>query len=406
MEINTNTSTISMTNMDLFNKYMRYVNFILSCTGLGFNFLLIILLFLIGRRQCATYFLLLLMAICDFLYCTVYVSIMLTVDQYINIINHQILCPLSFFLTPFTFTGSTILLFICLLHFITNYERKYDTVLGQISGRLSVVFVLAFIIIRSVLSSTSVELMIPDPNLPDIKYCTIDMNTPPIVTTVQKVNHIFAEVTDILVYMGWIILLIISLISLICRKKSKFYNPTHSNSSTMVKPLSLASLLFNNNNNINHEPITNIELSDMLNLTNEINETMITNKQRHHNVSLIILSISLISIIFYLPIMINKYLTMFIVYRDQTLLTTHLTYFLQILQHTSHLFCLSIRFLPYFIFDERLHLFLKQMIGIKCMKIERRKTLSRRRMKHKYIWHCECHRREKISEFNDNNGDA
>jgi hypothetical protein len=125
-----------VTNDDVVNRYIRSINFLLSCTGLLFNLILTILLIFIGRRQCATYFLLISMTICDFLYCTVYVSIMLTVDQYINIINHQIICPLSFFLTPFTFTGSTLLLFICLLHFITNYVRRYDTILGQLGGRL------------------------------------------------------------------------------------------------------------------------------------------------------------------------------------------------------------------------------------------------------------------------------
>ncbi|CAF0798674.1 unnamed protein product [Adineta steineri] len=397
----------SSENYDSFIKYMRSINFILSCTGLLFNFFLIIILLLIGRRQCATYFLLILMTICDFLYCTVYVSIVLTVDQYINIINHEILCPLSFFLTPFTFTGSTLLLFICLIHFITNYVRRYDTVLGQIGGPLSVVFVLAFIIIRSVLGSTSVELIILDPNVPKMRFCTIDMNTPPIVATVQHINHIFAEVTDILVYIGWIIVLIIYLINLICCKKSSFCTQTELNtSSSMPKPLSFTSLLVHNNNIINHEQNTlsmTLELSDILNLTNEI---ILTNKQRHHDVSLIIISTSIISVIFYLPIMISKYSTMYSVYREQTFLTDDQAFFLQILQHTAHLFCLSIKFLPYLIFDKRIHLFINQLIGIKCMKIQRRKTLSRRRryqIKQKYIFHCQCYRRPQVLDFNNHN---
>jgi hypothetical protein len=406
MEINTNASTISITKMDLFNGYMRYVNFILSCTGLGFNFLLIILLFLIGRRQCTTYFLLLLMAICDFLYCTVYVSIMLTVDQYINIINHQIICPLSFFLTPFTFTGSSLLLFICLLHFITNYVRRYDTILGQIGGRLSIVFVLAFIIIRSVLSSTSIELITPDSTMPHLQYCIIDMNIPTIVATVQKVNHIFAEVTDILVYIGWIIILFIYFITLIHCKRICSNDQPEPNLSAIDKPLSFASILVANNNNINRRQnvvTTTVESPDMLSLTNEA--TIVTNKDRHNDVSLIILSISFISIIFYFPIMICKYSTMYLVYRNQSLFNDEQTYFLQIIQHTAHLFCLSIRFLPYFLFDKRIHSVLNQMIGMKCMKIERKKTLSRRekyKLKHKYIFHCQCHRRQKILEFNNN----
>jgi hypothetical protein len=403
MDINTTTILVSITDAGLFSKYTRLINFILSCTGLGFNLLLIILFFIIGRRQCATYFLLLLMTICDFLYCIVYVSIMLTVDQYLNIINHQIICPLSFFLTPFTFTGSTLLLFICLLHFITNYVRKYDTILGQIGGRLSVVFVLAFIIIRSVLSSTSIELITPDSNMPHVQYCTIDMNTPTIVATVQKFNHIFAEVTDILVYIGWIIILLIYLISLTHCKKICSNNQTEPTLSSIDKPISLTSLSLVNNNNINHEQkfvTTTAESLDMLNTTNE---TIITNKKRHNDISLIIISISFISIIFYLPIMISKYSTMYSVYRNKSLLADQETYFLQLVQHTAHLFCLSIRFLPYFIFDQRIHLFINQMIGMKCMKIERRKTLSRRKyqLKHKYIFHCQCHRRQQILDLNN-----
>ncbi|CAF0778222.1 unnamed protein product [Adineta steineri] len=405
--MNTTAIDTSSKNYDSFNKYMRQINFLLSCTGLLFNFFLIIILLIIGRRQCATYFLLILMTICDFLYCTVYVSIALTVDQYINIINHEILCPLSFFLTPFTFTGSTLLLFICLIHFITNYVRRYDTVLGQIGGPLSIVFVLAFLIIRGVLGSTSVELIILDPNVPHARVCTIDMNTPPIVATVQHINHIFAEVTDILVYIGWIIVLIIYLINLICCKKSSLCTQTELNtSSSMPKPLSFASLLVHNNNIINHEQNTlsmTLELSDILNLTNEI---ILTNKQRHHDVSLIIISTSIISVIFYLPIMISKYSTMYSVYREQTFLTANQEFFLQLLQPTAHLFCLSIRFLPYLIFDKRIHLLINQLIGIKCMKIQRRKTLSRRRrhqIKQKYIFHCQCYRRPQIRDFNNHN---
>ena len=397
--MNTTIVPISIENDGLFNKYMRSINFILSCTGLLCNLLLITVLLVIGRRQCATYFLLLIMTICDFLYCAVYLSIALTVDQYLNIINHQIICPLSFFLTPFTFTGSTLLLFICLLHFITNYVRKYDTILGQIGGRLSVVFVLAFLIIRSVLGSTSIELIIPDPNLPHIKYCTIDMNTPTLVATVQKINHIFAEVTDILVYIGWMIILLIYISKLVCCKNLYSYDQSNSTLSSIVRPVSYASLLIMNNN-INHGQqmiTTTIDSPDILN---------ITNKKRHNDVSLIIVLISLISILFYLPVMIIKYSTMYLVLFDKLLLKENQIIFLQVFQHTAHLFCLTIRFLPYFIFDKRIHLLIKQLIGMKCMNINRRKILSKRRkykLKYKYSWHFQCHRQQQILEFNNNN---
>lgn len=391
-------------NYDLFIRYIRSTNFILSCTGLFFNFLLLIFLSLIGRRQCATYFLLMLMTLCDLLYCIVYASIVLTVDHYINLINHEILCPLSFFLTPFTFTGSTLLLLICLIHVLTNYVRKYDTVLGQIGGRLSIVFVLAFIIIRSVLGSTSIELIIPDENATDIRYCTIDMNTSPIVTAVQNINQVFAEVTDILVYIGWIIVLLIYIISLICCKKSCFCNQTEQSLSAMVKPYSFATLLVQQNNLINQEPnpvAVTMELPDMLNLSNE---PILTNKQRHQDVALITLSISFISIIFYLPIMINKYSTMYFVYRERALLTDEQAYFLQLLQHTGHLFCLSVRFLPYFIFDKRIAIVFNQLIGIKCMKLQQNKR-RRYRFKQKYICTCQCYRRQQILTFTNNNDD-
>ncbi|CAF0781383.1 unnamed protein product [Rotaria sordida] len=409
--MNTTIIPIPMENDDLFNKYMRYISFILSCTGLLFNFLLIIILLLIGRRQCATYFLLISMTICDFLYCTIYVSIILTVDQYINIINHQIICPLSFFLTPFTFTGSTLLLFICLLHLITNYVRKYDTVLGQLGGRLSVVFVLAFIIIRSVLGSTSIELVVPNPDIPHIRFCIIDMNTPTIVATIQKINHIFAEVTDILIYIGWIIILFIYFINLVHFKK--FHSNDRTNVSLSInKPHLHTSLLTNNNNNnsINNEQnivTINIESIDLLSITNPSTvTTTISNKQRHNDISLIILSISLISVILYLPIMVSKYVTMYHVYRNELLLTEQHTYFLQLFQHTTHLLCLSIRFLPYFIFDKHINLFMSHMIGMKCTKIQRERSLSRKqkyKLKHKYIWHCQCYRRQQVLEFDHNN---
>jgi hypothetical protein len=267
---------------------------------------------------------------------------------------------------------------------------------------------LAFILIRSVLGSTSIELIIPDPSMPHLQFCTIDMNTPTIVATVQKINHIFAEVTDILVYLGWIVILIIYFITISpCKKSSSFYGRER-NSSSMVKPLSFASILLLNNINPHRRPsidVINMELTDMSSITNETTITT-TNKQRHNDVSLIILIISLISIIFYLPIMIYKYSTIYFVYRDKALLTDQQTFFLQISQHTAHLFCLSIRFLPYFIFDKRIRLFIKEMIGIKCMKIEKRRTLSRTgkyKVKHKYIWRCQCHRREQISELHNHN---
>jgi hypothetical protein len=348
-----------LTNMNLLNKNIRLINLAFSCTGILNNFILLIILFRLNRHQCTTYFILILMTICDFLYCTVYTSILLTIDYYLNIINHQILCPLSFFLTPFTFTGSTLLLFICLLHLITNYIRRYDTILGQIGGRLSVVFVFAFVIIRSVLGSTSIEL-ITDSSMPHIQHCTIDMNTPDIVTKIQNINHIFAELTDILVYIGWIILLIIYLISLISCKKS---NETNSFVSFLIERK-------------NHERLTN--------------------KQRHKNISFIILSITFISIIFYLPVMTNKFTTMNLTYLGRTFLNDQQIIFLQIIQQTTHLFCLTIRFLPYFIFDKQIRLVFHRMIG---MKIQRKQSSKRLQ---KYIFHCQCSRRQQSLEINQN----
>ncbi|CAF3416372.1 unnamed protein product, partial [Rotaria sp. Silwood2] len=289
MEINLTTLSIPLTNGESFSKYMRLINLTLSSSGILCNSILLIILFLLNRQQCTTYFLLILMTMCDFLYCTVYTSIILTIDNYLNIINHQILCPLSFFLTPFTFTGSTLLLFICLLHFITDYIRKYNTILGQIGGRLSVVFVFAFAIIRSVLGSTSIEL-VSDPRMPQIQHCTIDMNTPDLVTKVQNINYIFAEVTDILVYIGWIIIIIIYFISLIRHKLLlKKENETNSKRSPFVSFLLVSKSRQENIISINQERLTN--------------------KKRHHYVSLIILSISIMSILFYLPVMINKFIT-------------------------------------------------------------------------------------------------
>ncbi len=349
-------------NTDVFNKNMRLINLIICCTGVLSNLILLILLFIVNRHQCTTYFVLILMTICDLLYCTVYTSILLTIDSYLNIINHQILCPLSFFLTPFAFTGSTLLLFICLLHLITNYIRRYETILGQIGGRLSVIFVFAFIIIRSVLGSTSIEL-ISDSSMPEIEHCTIDMNTPEIVTKVQNINHIFAEVTDILVYIGWIILLFIYLISLISLKK-----PIETNRKG------------------------NISVSFLI--VRQDTEERLTNEQRHHDVSLIIFSISLISIIFYFPVMINKFVTMNLIFRGKTFLTDRQIFFLQVIQQTTHLFCLTIRFILYFIFDKRIKLIFHQMIG---MKIQKKKLTNKRKSLEKLMCHCQCYRRQRDS---------
>ncbi len=377
MEMNTTTLSMPLVNTNSFNKYMRSINLTLSCIGVLSNFILLIVLLRLNRHQCTTYFVLILMTTCDFLYCTVYTSILLTIDYYLNIINHQIICPLSFFLTPFTFTGSTLLLLICLLHFITNYIRRYDTILGQIGGRLSVVFVFAFIIIRSVLGSTSIEL-ISDPTMSNIHHCTIDMNTPEIIIKVQNINHIFAEVTDILVYIGWIILLSIYLISLIPRKKS---NKPNQNRKSFVSFLI-----------VKKNQQKTIVTTD---------QERITNKQRHNDVSLIILSISLISVLFYLPVMINKFLTMNIIHREKMFLNEQQIFYLQIIQQTSHLFCLTIRFIPYFIFDKRIRLFFHRMIG---MKIQKRKKSSKKEIRlQKYIFHCQCSRQQESLELNQMN---
>ena len=410
----TATSEFVLSDVTFLQSYVHFINLILSLTGVMFNLFLIIVLIIIRRNRCTTYFLLIIMSASDFLYCIVYLSILLTVDQYINIINHQILCPLSFFLTPFTFTGSTLLLFICFLHLITNYVRKYDTVVGQIGGRLSVVFVLAFIIIRSVLSSTSIELITLDPTRPHIQYCTIDMNTPPLVMTVQNVNHIFAEVTDLLVYIGWILLLILYFLSYLPYKKLPykkccFLNKTEIELAPIDRPYIFTSLIIFPNNTINNTNNTNIIENnlavsiypiDVLNITNE--STILSNKVRHRCVSFIIISITFLSIILYLPIMILKYSAMYSAYHQHSLLTSGQNHFLQIIQHSAHLFCLTIRCFPYIIFDKRIHSFFSQMIGMKCMKIERRRTRSKNRKYHfgqKYIFHCHCYRRQKLFEF-------
>lgn len=380
---------------------LRILNFILSCTGLGFNLLLLIILFSIGRRHCTTYFLLILMTICDFLYCAVYVSIILTVDQYLNIINHQVICPLSFFLTPFAFTGSTLLLFICLLHLATNYVRKYDTILGQISGRLSVVFVLSFIIIRSVLSTTSVELVALNPKMPHIEYCIIDMNPPALVAMFQKLNHIFSEVTDILIYVGWIIILLIYLIQYLpCGKFVSCKRP-ETNLLPIDKPHSFTSLVIVDNTNIKvPNETTTIELSTTASPVQE--EPTITSKQKHHDVSAIIISISFLSVVLYLPIIISKYSLMYIAYTDQAFLNHSQTEILQIIQQTALLLCLSIRLFPYLIFDRHIRLLFSQMFGMKCMKIDKRKARLRQgryKLRAKYRFHCQCHRRPQILEF-------
>jgi hypothetical protein len=314
------------------------------------------------------------MTVCDFLYCAVYTSILLTIDYYLNIINHQIICPLSFFLTPFAFTGSTLLLFICLLHFITKYKRKYDTILGQIGGRLSCVFVFAFIIIRSVLGSTSIEL-ISDSTFSHIQHCTVDMNTPELVTKIQTINHIFAELTDILVYIGWVIILSIYFISLIPHKKSNVPNR---------KPSLFVSFF-----------IVRKKEEETL-----VNQQRLTNKQRHQDVSLIILCISCLSILFYLPVMLNKFVTMNLIYRGKTFLSDRQIFFVQVIQQTTHLFCLTIRFIPYFIFDKRIHLFFHRMIG---MKIQRKKSSKKRgKSLQKYICRCQCSRQQQTLELNEN----
>ena len=362
-QMNMNASNLSSTldNDDAFNMYMRSINLVLSCTGVLSNMILFIFLYFLGRRHCATYFLLTCMTMCDLLYCLVYMSIGLTIDRYLNIINHQILCPLSFFLSPFAFTGSTLLLLICQLHLVTQFERRYDTILGQISGRLSVVFIFAFVIIRSVLGSTSIEL-ISDSRTPDVQHCLIDMNTPVIVSRIQTINHIFAEVTDLLVYLGWIVLLFISFISVTpCRKYLRCFP------SAVVKSVDFSASRTPPSSSLNERTKT---------------------RQRHRDISFIIICLSFLSIVLYLPIMSNKLSTMDLLRRGQTLLNNEFLLVLQDIQQALHLFCLSIRVVPYLIFEQRFRPFLRRMVG---WKIHRKSsfTPSHRRLP-KYIFRCHC----------------
>lgn len=326
-----------------FHPSMHLLNFVLSSAGVLINVVLLLVMFLIGRRRCASYFLLILMSICDLLYSLVYTSIWLTSHSFLNLVNHQILCPLSFFLTPFSFTGSTLLLLVCLIHWLKDFHRQYETVLGQISGRLSVVFIFAFLIVRSVLGSTSIELM-SDSVRPNVRHCTIDMNTPLIVAKIEHINHIFAELTDILVYLSWFVLLLLRILSNL-RSPKKSFEMRRTNTSSMDQRLK--------------------------------------HQQRHADVSLIIVSLTILSLIFYLPVMSSKFFSLELTLRGETLFTGELIPFLQEIQQASHLFCLSIRFVPYLLFDQRVRAFLHRMIG---WKIQRTSPVVSRQ----FLCRCRC----------------
>jgi hypothetical protein len=208
------------------------------------------------------------------------------------------------------------------------------------------------------------------------------MNVPEIVIKVQNVNHIFSEVTDILVYIGWIIIILIYFISSIqwqtSSKKSRMR--TNRKSNPFVSLFIVKKTREENFVGINHERLTN--------------------KQRHNDVSLIILSIGLLSIILYFPVMTNKFTTMNLTYLGKTFLTDRQIIVLQILQQTTHLFCLTIRFIPYFIFDKRICSFLHEMIGMKILK--KQSPMRKEKRLQKYICHCQCSRRQESIELNDN----
>lgn len=361
MDFNITVLTESETSIPSVNYNTHLINLILSSSGVVTNLILLTFLLYLARHRCTTYFLLTLMTVFDFIYCLVYLSILLTNQSYLNLINHQILCPLSFFLSLFTFTGSILILFICLIHLITHYVRRYNTFLGQITGRLSIVFVFAFILIRSVLGSTSIEL-VSDPSISDIKYCTVDMNTPEIVSKVQNFNQIFAEVTDILVYIGWIVMLIHYFFSLInCQKSNAFY-----------------SIFF-------------------LKISSKTAEQHLMNSHRHRHVSLIIITITIFSIICFLPVMINKLVSMIYIYLNPTIFYTEHIIFLQMIHQTTHLFCLAIRCIPYFLFDQQMRSCLTKCIPFRFpSKSKTKQTLD------KYLCYCQCSRPEQVIDLNLN----
>jgi hypothetical protein len=94
--------------------------------------------------------------------------------------------------------------------------------------------------------------------------------------------------------------------------------------------------------------------------------------------------------------MTNKFTTMNIIHPGKTFLNDEQTFLLQVIQQTTHLFCLTIRFLPYFIFDKKIRLFFHRMIG---MKIQRKKSSKRLQ---NYIFRCQCSRRQQSLELNQN----
>lgn len=356
-----NSSAYIIVDENQFMKYMRSSHFVLLCMGSLFNLLLVKLLTRSRRRKCTTLLLLTLMALCDCVYCSVNLSIKLTIDQYINIINHQILCPLSFFLIPFTFTGSTLLLLICLIHLASNYIRKYDTISGQLCGPLSAVFILAFVLIRSVLGTTSVELLVIDPKMSDLHYCTIDMNTTLIVNIMQDVVHVFADVTDIFIYLLWIIIALKFLVNVIRSKHSPSERISLS-AATRTQMKRRAVIVYDGDDLCQEKKTTTINIP--IKMSTALTKNTSLNKYRHSTMSLIILSITICSTLLYLPIMIGKYSTLHLIFFEKPLFDSFQTNMLQTLQNTAHSLCLSIRFLPYILVNRRIRRFVVRICGI------------------------------------------
>ena len=122
------------------------------------------------------------------------------------------------------------------------------------------------------------------------------------------------------------------------------------------------------------------------------------NKRKHRDASSIILCICLMSVVLYLPIMSHKLMAMDMHLRQRTFFSERQVAFIQDIQQAAHLLCLAIRFVPYLIFDKRIHSWIHRMMGVRIPRKTPR--TAPRRHGHQYRCRCHCSRPQSSLELN------
>ncbi|CAF1341161.1 unnamed protein product [Didymodactylos carnosus] len=361
---------------DVFNLFTRKASCLLSGIGMITNLIIFITL-LIYRRHCTTYFLLLTMAINDCIYCSMYLTSYLSVNNILNIINRFILCQLSFFLQSFSFMCSSLILFVCLMHTYKKYDRSYNTATGQLCGRLSLLFIFGIVFARAFLDMISVDTEIDRRTNRNICKVFNLENITSLAKMTQYILQIIYETVDTLIYLACFIvtLLILYKKSFCCKSNNNSQmmiyrshphiscsnsvsNIIQSPSSSQRKP-SVESLLLKNHYRTHVStyqiclPSTTVPIA---------NNDLIPDK--HHRLDLVIFSLGVQTSLLFFPVIFLKLDANFSILSLQAYLLRHSFWYS--IAHPSVLLSLATRIFAYCLFDMNFRHYFNKIVAFRA----------------------------------------